>query len=288
MDGGGRFLRSIGRKSPTGLARWPAAHPALAWVLSFAVLGAAGALGVVRGGQYDALVAEHGAPMDIAARTLGFGIDTVSIVGIKELTQGQVLDLAGINPKKSLALLDARAIRERLLRSPFVQDATVRKLFPGKLELVITERDAFALWQKDGKISVIARDGTVLEPADPTQFADLPFVVGEDANLRAEGFATILEGLGDLRGKVRAGVFVAGRRWNLKMASGLDVKLPEDEPQKAAQKLAKLHQANRVFDKDISVIDLRQSGRIVARLTVEAAEARAEAGKTKGTKGGAV
>lgn len=289
MDGGGRFLRSIGRKATTGFARWPAAHPALAWVLSFAVLGSAGALGVVRGGQYDEFVAQNGAPLDMVARKLGFDIETVTIAGIRELTQAQVLDLAGITPRKSLALLDARAIRERLLRSPFVQDATVRKLFPDKLELTLTEREPFALWQKDGVLTVIARDGTVLDPADPAHFPNLPLVVGEAANIHVESFAAMLESLGDLRAKVQAGVFVAGRRWNIHLASGLDIKMPEDEPLKAVLKLVQMQQTSRILDKDIVAVDLRQGGRVVIRLTADAADARAEALKGRsGTKGGAV
>ena len=288
MDGGGRFLRQIGRRGATGLARWPHAHPALAWVLSFAVLGSAGALGVVCGGQYDAFVAPNGAPLDMAARSAGFDIQAVSISGIKELSETQVLEMAGIGPKKSLALLDAQAMRARLLRSPFIQEASVRKLFPGQLELKITEREPFALWQMDGKITVIARDGTVLDPADPEKFTELPFVVGADANLHVEAFAALLDAMGDVRGKVKAGVYVAGRRWNLRLASGMDVKLPTENPQKAAQKLAQLQRTSRILDKDIAAIDLRQPGRLVARLTIEAADARAEAQKTKGTKAGAV
>ena len=48
--------------------------------------------------------------------------------------------------------------------NPWIADATVLKLYPGELQIGIREREAFALWQKDGRVSVIADDGTVLEP----------------------------------------------------------------------------------------------------------------------------
>lgn len=289
MDGGGRFLRSIGQSGVLGRIPMPHPNPVLAWVLTVAVIGAAGILGAVRGGQYDALVAAHGAPLEIAARTIGFDIKAVSISGLKELSQTQVLDLAGIGPKNSLAFLSVRDVRARLMQSPFIQDASVRKLFPSQLELKITEREPFALWQKDGKIVVIARDGTVLDPADPEQFGNLPFVVGEDANLHAEDYAALVDSFGDLRGQVKAGVFVAGRRWNLRLASGLDIKLPNEQPLKAVQKIIELNRLARILDKDINSIDLRQPGRIVARLTMEAADARSEARRPKSAgRGGAV
>ena len=42
----------------------------------------------------------------------------------------------------------------------------------------IEEREPFALWQKDGKVSLIAADGTMLAPLDDPQYAALPLVVG--------------------------------------------------------------------------------------------------------------
>ena len=289
MDGGGRFLRSIGENGALGLARLPAPHPVLTWVLTLAVLGGAGALGAVRGGQYDALVGDYGAPLDIAARNLGFDIKTVAISGLKELSQTQVLALAGIGPKNSLAFLNAREVRERLMQSPFIEDASVRKLFPRQLELKITEREPYALWQRDGNIVVIARDGTTLDPADPQQFSGLPFVVGDDANMHAEEYATLVDSFGDLKGQVKAGVYVASRRWNLHLASGLDIKLPFDQPLKAVQKIIDLNKTARILDKDLASLDLRQPGRVVARLTAEASDGRFEARRVKGAgKGGAV
>ena len=43
-----------------------------------------------------------------------------------------------------------------------IADAAVLKLYPNRLQITITERHAFALWQKNGRLSVIAADGTVL------------------------------------------------------------------------------------------------------------------------------
>ena len=84
-----------------------------------------------------------------------------------------------------------------------------------------------------------------------------------------------------------AGVLVAGRRWTLKTASGIDVLLPEMEPAAALARLVDLQRTSHVLDKDILSLDFRQSGRVVARLSEEAAAARAGmlASKTK-AKGG--
>ena len=61
------------------------------------------------------------------------------------------------------------------------------KLYPGRLHIAVTEREAFALWQKDGKVSVIADDGTVVEPFVGARFAKLPLVVGARRRDQGQG-----------------------------------------------------------------------------------------------------
>jgi cell division protein FtsQ len=95
----------------------------------------------------------------------------------------------------------------------------------------------------------------------------------------AEG--ALIDGLsrqqGDLRARIRAGILVGERRWTLKMTNGLDVKLPENDPEGALAQFARIARDARMLDKDLVSIDLRVPGRIYARLTEEAAATRAEA-----------
>ena len=61
------------------------------------------------------------------------------------------------------------------------------------------------------------------------------------------------------------------------MTNGLDVKLPENDPEAAIVQFARLARDSRLLDKDLVSIDLRVPGRMYARLTEEAAAARADA-----------
>ena len=81
----------------------------------------------------------------------------------------------------------------RLLTNPWIAQATVLKLYPGRLRIEIKERKAFALWQKDGRVSLIAADGTVLETYVPQRFAALPLVVGNGAEHAAQDFLDLLK-----------------------------------------------------------------------------------------------
>jgi cell division protein FtsQ len=101
--------------------------------------------------------------------------------------------------------------------------------------------------------------------------------VGEGANERLLEFTALLAAAGELGPKIRAGVLVANRRWNIKMASGVDVMLPEINPQAAMATLIRLQRESRVLDRDVLSLDLRVEGRMFVRLTEEAAAARASA-----------
>ena len=79
-------------------------------------------------------------------------------------------------------------MRDKLKANPWIADATVLKLYPGQLQIDIVERSAFALWQQDGRLSVISDDGAVLEPYLSRRFVSLPLVVGKGADDPCQGF----------------------------------------------------------------------------------------------------
>jgi len=105
----------------------------------------------------------------------------------------------------------------------------------------------------------------------------LPHVVGEGANKRIKEYVGILLEVPELSDQVRAGTLVGERRWTLKLKSGIDVKLPEEEPAQALAHLAEVDRTTRLLSRDIIAVDLRQPGRIVVRLSEEAAQTRNEA-----------
>ena len=125
---------------------------------------------------------------DVAANSLGFRIAKISITGEKEVSREEVLTTAGVTGRASLLFLDADAARAQLMANPWIADAALLKLYPDRLQITITERLAFALWQKDGRLSVIAADGTVLEPFVEDRYLNLPLVVGAGRRARGQGF----------------------------------------------------------------------------------------------------
>ncbi|MBS0528920.1 MAG: FtsQ-type POTRA domain-containing protein [Proteobacteria bacterium] len=254
--------------------------------LTIAVLGGSAALGIVRGGHVDEAIAALSDTRNAFANAAGFRITAVTINGRKQLTQDEVLAIGGVNGRSSLLFLDAASVRDSLKANPWIADATVLKLYPGALQINITERKAFALWQENGKLSVIADDGAVLEPYVTRSFASLPLVVGKGAETRARDFLALVEKYPVVNSQLKAAIFVGERRWNLRLKDGLDIRLPEADVGNALTTLVRLDKDDRLLSRDITAIDMRLPDRLTVRLSEDAAKARADQFKKASKKAG--
>jgi cell division protein FtsQ len=237
--------------------------------------------GAARGDHVDATLQALRDARDAAANAAGFSIATLAISGRDQLSEEEVLAAAGITPRTSLLFLDVETVRTRLESTPWVAQATVRKLYPGHLEISLQERNAFAFWQRGGKLFVVAQDGTLLGPVNGRPTITLPLVVGPGAAVKARDLLTILDRYPDIRDQLRASVLVAERRWTLKLKNGLDIRLPEVEVERALDTLLALDREKKLLTRDLTAVDLRLPDRVTVRLSDEAAQARDAGGKDK-------
>jgi len=247
------------------------------------LLGSAG-FGIVKGGHLEEFTTALSDSRNAMANSAGFRITTVGINGRKQLSQDEILAIGGVNGRSSLLFLDAAAVRDRLKANPWISDATVLKFYPGQLRIDIVERSAFALWQQDGRLSVIADDGAVLEPYVSRRFLTLPLVVGKGADTRARDFLALLARYPQVSSVTKAAIFVGERRWNLRLKDGLDVRLPENEVGNALAALSKLDKDDRLFSRDIVAVDMRLPDRLTVQLSDDAAKAREDLFKDKKAK----
>ena len=324
MDGGGRLARSLRSPGPQadlkaaaigavvllrerlGLHRAPAKpsrereqpphrlialleryvpHRAGVTATVLMLLGSAG-FGIVKGGHVEELTSALSDTRNAIANSAGFRITAVAINGRKQLTQDEVLAIGGVNGRSSLLFLDAAVVREKLEANPWIGEATVLKLYPGQLQIDIVERSAFALWQQDGGLSVIADDGAVLEPYVSRRFISLPLVVGRGAETRAKDFLALLARYPQVRAATKAAIFVGERRWNLRLKDDLDIRLPENDVGNALAVLSKLDKEDRLFSRDIVAIDMRLPDRLTVQLSEDAAKAREDLFKKQKKKAG--
>lgn len=212
--------------------------------------------------------------LDTARGALPLRVRHISIAGATANRAAELADALGIGQGDSIIFFDTGAARRRIEALPFVRQAEVLRLLPGSIRVEIAQREPFAVWQSQGTVSVIDADGVVIDRATQTDYAALPLVVGTGANSHAGELFAALERWPGLRGRMRAAVRVADRRWNIRLFNGVDIRLPENNLPGAIDELAALEETHGLLQRDIVVVDLRLADRITIRLSEEAAAER--------------
>jgi cell division protein FtsQ len=225
---------------------------------------------------YGAILGGH-MPSVLQAVTsrLGFAVDNVKISGYRETSEIDILDRIGLDGWTSLVGFDAEAARGRVADLPWIETASVRKIYPDTIEVVVTERTPFALWQHGNQISVIEASGNVIAPFSNGRHARLPLVIGLGAKEQAAEFIDQVKTHPELAARVKGYIRVAERRWDLRLENGVTIKLPESNEDAAINELLAMEAENGLLARDIETVDLRFTDRVVVQLSPAAAERRA-------------
>nr|WP_237684097.1 cell division protein FtsQ/DivIB [Pseudaminobacter soli] len=249
-----------------------------ATMASAALLAAAGLYGTYVGGLMPEVA------QSVTART-GFAVDQVRIVGHRETSEIDLLETLDLTGWTSLVGFDVDDARDRVSSLPWIESASIRKVYPETLEIRIVEREPFAIWQQGSQLSIIGRKGNVIVPLTPGRHTDLPLVVGAGAAEHAAAFVDQIARHPELKSRVKGYIQVANRRWDLRLDNGMTVKLPETGVDAAIENLLRAEEESGLFKRQLAAIDLRFPDRMVLKLTPEAAEERqaalTKAGKKK-------
>lgn len=204
----------------------------------------------------------------------GFVVHELTIRGAKQLSTSVVAELVGIHTGDPMLIVDPDEITAQLLEHPWILQADITRHFPNHLEVTIIERQPMALWQHDGQISLIDREGAELPYGKLSEHADLIVLAGQDAPRHATALLALLDTSPGVAKRVRGATWVSGRRWNLHLDNGIEIRLPRDEPEHALRNVAAANDRQGLFERDILSIDARDLTRIAMRLSTHGAEER--------------
>lgn len=265
-------------------AWWRAARHSAGWRQAGAVAMACAALGAVTlalapSGGFPALGGRIGNGFVRMAADLGLRVERVTVRGRLHTDPRKILDSVGVHRGDPILAIDPDTVRHRLEALDWVAEAKVKRLLPDAVQIEITERRPFALWQRDRRLTLIDRDGAPISDQAVPEAAGLPLVVGDGAAAHAAALMAMLSSEPKLYERVRAAVWVGARRWNLRLDSGIDIRLPEQDPDAAWRRLAQLEREHRLLERQIQVVDLRMPDRLIVQLTAEAADRRRNPGE---------
>lgn len=203
--------------------------------------------------------------VESAAAAVGFGLDQVSITGQKYTPDGDIFEALNLDNTRSFATLDAAAAKARIEDLPWIEKAELVRVYPGRLDVKVTERKPWAVWRRGARNYLIDDSGRVLAAVKTGTGAGLLRITGEGAAEEAPALMAILARYPDVSRSLEEAERVAERRWTLKLRRNMTLILP---PDREAQALA-------MFDSDRSVkaltsgggfaVDLRATNKITLR-----------------------
>lgn len=204
--------------------------------------------------------------------SLGFVVDDIYVEG-RVHADPEILK-AIINVKKGSPLFsfnptDAKDLIERI---SWVKSAHVERRWPGTIFIGLDERQPIALYQTKKDLQLLDEKGEVISVNTIAPFKDLLIVLGEGAQENAPELIKNINAEELIEPTVKSAMRVSNRRWDLLLNNGMKVKLPEDDVGLALRRLSDAQTEDKILEKDLEVIDLRDSSRMIVRTRPGAAQ----------------
>lgn len=115
---------------------------------------------------------------DLTIRSPYFSIRETVVRGCKELTEKEILALAGVRPAANILTLNPDAIARRIRANPWVREVFIGREFPDRLVILVRERKAVALLQADKGLYLLDSEGSPFKKLEPEDELNLPILTG--------------------------------------------------------------------------------------------------------------
>jgi cell division protein FtsQ len=239
-------------------------------------LGTVAGLGVLtliwvamRTAEPGGAIAAAQARIDAMAARAGLRVQHVEVEGRVNTSEPMLRAAIGVARDDAILAVKLGPMKQRIESLMSVQSATVERRLPDRIIVRLTEREPFAVWQNQGKFSLVDRAGKVVE-LDLTESRGLPLIVGAGAPVAAAPLLDALNANPALLARMVAAIRVGERRWNLRLTNGTDILLPEGQETVAIKRLMALHQDQGLLDRPLKSVDMRLPDRLVVRPQTEA------------------
>lgn len=109
-----------------------------------------------------------------------FEIKEVSVRGLKELTEKDILTLAAIPPQQNLLSVNTEALVLRVSANPWVKNIYAGRELPNRLVLEVRERNPVAMVKQASDFYLMDNEGVVFKKFGKGDDVDLPILTGID------------------------------------------------------------------------------------------------------------
>lgn len=215
-----------------------------------------------------------------------FRIRVLAVDGASDPLAAAIREALGLRLPVSSFDLDLEALRKRAAAFDPVARAQVMVRPGGVLEVRIEERVPAVIQRRPEGLVLLDAEGHLVGPlAERSARPDLPLIAGAGAGREVPEALALAAAAGPVADRLAGFVRVGERRWDVVLAGGQRIMLPETDAVAALDQALALDRAQDLLARDVAVLDLRNPRRPTLRMSETAAqgfyEVRAEARKRK-------
>jgi cell division protein FtsQ len=142
----------------------------------------------------------------LAAHAHVLEVEKIVVRGNERLSKGEVLAVLNGLRGENLMRTDLDRWRTRLMASPWVKDAALRRSLPSTVEVVVSERQPIGIGRINGDMYLVDERGVIIDQYGP-QYADLDLPIIDGLSAAQSGGSPMTdEGRADLAARVIAAV----------------------------------------------------------------------------------
>ena len=203
-----------------------------------------------------------------------FVVQTMNVTGgdLSAMT-----DVAALLPSEfpfSTFDVDLKKIRADIEALDPIKSASVRVGQNGALDVQLNPRVPVALWRDGATLRLIDAEGVQSgEIGARAERLDLPLIAGDGAEENIAEALELFEAAGPLIERARGLVRMGERRWDMVLDRDQRILLPSQNPVAALDRVIALNDAQDMLNRDVAVVDMRNTDRPTLRMNEEAADA---------------
>jgi cell division protein FtsQ len=218
---------------------------------------------------------------DLVVSTGALTVTRITVSGNTRLSRGEVLSLLDGLSGRNMLLVSLEEWRRKVLASPWVEDAAIRRVLPGTVDVVIAERQPMGIGRMGDVLYLLDQHGRVIDEFGPNHAEfDLPLIDGLAAARAGAGEPAVdearaalamrllasLQGRPDLAGRVSQ-IDVTDVRDAVVILKGDTalIRIGEDQFAERLQSYLDLAAALREKVPQIDYVDLRFGERVYVR-----------------------
>ena len=186
-------------------------------------------------------------------------IEKIKILNLNNISEQYILNFLNIEKKKSFWNFNPKELKKKLGKINEIESFEFYLTPSGILEISIKENSPFMIWNNNGKINYIDKDGKILN-FNYFSPLDLIYLYGNDANKKISELNAVLEKYDLMKSKLKKIFHIPGVSWNLFLDDQKCIQIPT----KNIEKILKIHEKVKQSEvyKQYKKIDMTINGRI--------------------------